>query len=308
MKRFAKFTLFTTISTYFLIFVGGLVRVSGAGMGCPDWPTCFGRWIPPTSIDQVPPEMAEQFNMTLAWIEYINRLSGMTVGLFILAVALWAIFKFRNVRGIVWPASLAAVLTAFQGWQGSVVVSSVLQPMVVTVHMLLALLIVSLLVYAWQEAYHRSNNIEPSKSIPAGKRKWIGILWLVGIVQILLGTQVRSAIETIRTEFPNLLPTELLDKVGGLNHMHMTLGMVLLVMTWLIMISFNRYRNSYGKLVGKSFNLATLIVSLQFILGLIFITFDLRSLVQVFHMWFASLYIGIILLIYASLKRYELKE
>ncbi len=75
MKRFRHLALFATFATYFAIFMGGLVRVSGAGLGCPDWPKCFGRWFPPTSLSQLPPEIDPSlFNLTLAWIEYINRL------------------------------------------------------------------------------------------------------------------------------------------------------------------------------------------------------------------------------------------
>ena len=73
------------VFTYLLIFIGGLVRVSGAGMGCPDWPKCFGRWIPPTSLSQLPDYIdPEKFNLVLAWVEYLNRLFGALVGLIIL--------------------------------------------------------------------------------------------------------------------------------------------------------------------------------------------------------------------------------
>ena len=79
MKKqlFFQSAVVSTILSYLLIFVGGLVRVSGSGMGCPDWPRCFGRWIPPTNIDQIPSYIdATSFNIVLAWIEYGNRSSG----------------------------------------------------------------------------------------------------------------------------------------------------------------------------------------------------------------------------------------
>lgn len=305
MSNFRRFSFLTTIATYFLIFIGGLVRVSGAGLGCPDWPQCFGRWIPPTSITQVPPEMAGQFNMTLAWIEYINRLCGMTVGILILITAVWAILKLRSHKKILYPAIAAAVLTAFQGWQGSVLVSSLLEPIVITVHMLLALLIVSLLIYTTAQAYfvERKEHFDAQPKVPKGLSKWFGWLWLLGFIQILFGTQIRSAIELIQKEYPNMNSGEWLNQVGLLNHIHMFIGIALLVFTWYVFAKIKPFKDKISTLVNQSVLFMAMVVTVQLILGLVFVLFDLRPLTQVFHLWLASIYIGVVLLVYVSLKK-----
>src|SRR3989338_8742997 len=75
------------ILVYFVILAGGIVRISGAGLGCPDWPRCFGRWIPPTDISQIPPHInTGDFNFRLAWTEYINRLAGVISGFVIFGI------------------------------------------------------------------------------------------------------------------------------------------------------------------------------------------------------------------------------
>ncbi|HEX4914405.1 MAG TPA: COX15/CtaA family protein, partial [Vicinamibacterales bacterium] len=89
LTSFQRLALWTTAATYFLILVGGLVRASGAGLGCPDWPRCFGSWIPPASAAALPPQFdISQFNPTLMWTEYLNRLLGVIVGLLILATTI----------------------------------------------------------------------------------------------------------------------------------------------------------------------------------------------------------------------------
>lgn len=304
MKAFHRFSFFTTISTFVLIFIGGLVRVSGAGLGCPDWPTCFGRWIPPTSVSQLPPDIdPATFNFTLAWIEYINRLSGMTIGLLILATALWAIFKFRNNKRILFPAMLAAVLTAFQGWQGAVVVSSLLQPVIVTVHMLVALVIASLLVYVTAESHYQLNKENYiNTGLPTNLGRWPLILWLVALVQILIGTQVRSQLEHIADQFPLLSTGEWLSKVGALNHIHMSLGILLVALTIMVYVKLKKYKEQLSSTINISMMTLNIVVIFQIFLGLSFIFFDMAAIRQVFHMFLGSIYLGVVFYIYANFK------
>ena len=89
LASYRRITIVTVSAVYFLILVGASVRASGAGMGCPDWPTCFGQWIPPTHESQLPANYQEiyanlgyaetRFNVVKTWTEYINRLIGVII-------------------------------------------------------------------------------------------------------------------------------------------------------------------------------------------------------------------------------------
>ena len=126
MKKYFQFSVLSIIVTYLLIFVGGLVRVSGAGMGCPDWPKCFGKWIPPTSLSQLPDYIdPEKFNLVLAWVEYTNRLFGALVGLVILVSCIYALIYFKGHNKVTYSISLALFLTMVEGWLGSKLVDTV---------------------------------------------------------------------------------------------------------------------------------------------------------------------------------------
>src|SRR2546422_10799037 len=149
LSSFQRLALWTTATTYFLILVGGLVRASGAGLGCPDWPRCFGSWIPPASAAQLPSRFDPSlFNPTLMWTEYLNRLLGVTVGFLIFATAVSAGRHHRREPRILGATVAALLLTGLQGGLGGRVVANELAAWVVTIEMIVALAIVQVLLYA----------------------------------------------------------------------------------------------------------------------------------------------------------------
>src|SRR6476620_5814341 len=97
-NSFARFSRFISLFVFVVILAGGVVRMTQSGMGCPDWPKCFGNWIPPVSVTQLPLNYKElyafkyvdtSFNPYHTWIEYINRLSGTLLGLLLVVQVVW---------------------------------------------------------------------------------------------------------------------------------------------------------------------------------------------------------------------------
>ncbi|HWR83695.1 MAG TPA: COX15/CtaA family protein [Candidatus Deferrimicrobium sp.] len=303
--KFRRFILLTTAATYLLIFTGGLVRVSGAGLGCPDWPKCFGRWIPPTNINQLPADIdPSRFNITLAWIEYSNRLIGVVVGLLIALTALWALKSFRKQRAVVWTTVTAAILTAFEGWQGGAVVTSELKSVIVSVHTLVALVIVGLLVVATHTAYtlDRATNVRATNHFARMKR-WIVALLAMTVAQVLLGTQMRSALETISARKPVASAAHWVSQIGIVNHIHMLVACVLIVATLIIGFRTLKEIVPSEKVARRAVAIAMALIVGQFCLGLAFLAVGIPATLQVFHLWIGSLYVGALLVWYAEARR-----
>ena len=207
--RFRRLGTLTIFAVYIVILAGGIVRASGAGMGCPDWPTCFGQWVPPTDESQLPANYHEiyahgyentTFNPVKTWTEYANRLVGVTIGFLILLTAWSSRIYLKTDKPTFYLAVLAFFLVGFQGWLGSAVVASNLKPLMITLHMLLALFIVALLIYAI------SRSQKPLLSTI--KADWVSdrfglvlkITMSMTLIQIAMGTQVREAVDFIAHE------------------------------------------------------------------------------------------------------------
>ncbi len=210
VRRFRRLAFATVAIIYALILVGGIVRASGAGMGCPDWPLCFGQWIPPTDVAQLPADYQDiyadrgyaqtEFNAVKTWTEYLNRLLGAFTGLAILATFVAALPLRRATPSVPWLAFAAFVLVGFQGWLGSRVVASHLDPGMITLHMLLAQVIVGIVIAAAVRSASSRIDAAAVRELPRGLAVALVALMAFGLLQLVLGTQVREAVSLVARE------------------------------------------------------------------------------------------------------------
>ena len=303
MRKYFHFSVLSIVSTYLLIFVGGLVRVSGAGMGCPDWPKCFGRWIPPTSIEQVPEIYLEKFNIVLAWVEYVNRLFGAVVGFVILLSCLFAFLYLRNHKIVIYPIFLALILTIIEGWLGSILVHTVLNPITITLHLLLALIIIGLIIYSSMQAYKViDSNFENGFTYSDNIKNVILGIFICIVVEIIIGTEIRGGLDISRKDNPLIDGIILLKMLGPFKYIHTILGVSLLgLVFYLRKIIYDNHYNS-SEYMRYSVNFMLVLMGVQIFLGETLVFFDVKPLVQLFHMWFSSLLIGL------SVAQYTLWE
>jgi len=130
---FRRLALVTAVFAYLQIALGGVVRVSGSGLGCPDWPLCHGRPYPPADVHAI--------------IEYSHRAVGSVTGILIIAtvVLAWVVFRTRGPL-VAWLATASLIGVVGEGLLGGKVVATDLQPWLVVVHLGLAMMILGFLV------------------------------------------------------------------------------------------------------------------------------------------------------------------
>ncbi len=271
----------------FLVLIGGVVRSTGAGMGCPDWPKCFGSWIPPTSAEQVPAEYWTNplsskdgslvFNPVKTWTEYLNRLLGVLIGLAILLQFGFSFFSRLAASSRIFSA-LSFVLVVFQGWLGSVVVSTDLRPVVITLHLFVALLIaLSLLLSLF---FSQSRPVSFIGSTHSSLVWWVsGVL----LIQFFLGTEVRSQVDVLFKQFAYQNRFAYADALNWKFPVHRSFSVLALFLMGYQIFQLGRYLAAaqmrfvfYPFLFGLSLVLS----------GIILVYFGFPAMVQPLHLLF----------------------
>lgn len=205
------------VALIILVIAGATVRVTGSGLGCPDWPTCWGCLIPPTSVEQIDVDkldlnkfkkhaarkgidpdtitqetVLESFDPVHTWIEFTNRLASLPLGLATLLLALFSFGAKQNKLWIVGLALFCLLDVVVNAIMGAIVVRSGLQPGIITLHMALAfLLIVVLVTIIWLSRPEVSHK---GMLLPArNKLKIVSLVFFACLFgEGLLGSQLRE--------------------------------------------------------------------------------------------------------------------
>lgn len=295
-------------------------------MGCPDWPKCFGTWVPPTSVDQLPPDykirFAEHrdkknqkfarylsllgfeataqkilndrsileeadFNPSKTWIEYVNRLLGVLVGFLILALFVRSLFLRKTSPTIFYFSLATLVAVIFQGWFGSIVVSTNLTAWTITVHMLLALLIVALLVFLYHISDHTGNDLQGLKNL----RVLLLICMVALLLQVIWGTQVRQAIDRLVTS--SALRETWISQLGLEFVIHRSFSWVVLALHAILMAKMIKTT------VAKTLPLGLIVLILgALVSGAGMAYFSVPYLLQPVHLLLGTLIFGVQLLLF----------
>lgn len=308
MLRFRTIGLWTILFVYLVIMAGSIVRASGAGMGCPDWPTCFGQWIPPTEEAQLPANYHEiyaargyentQFNPVKTWTEYTNRLVGVTLGLFILCMVWSSRHYLKSDKTVFFLALTTLFLVGFQGWLGSIVVASNLQPVKITLHMVMALILAALLIYTVTRSQRDFLAQLDVSALPARLKTVLLVALVMTLVQIAMGTQVREAVDGIalaqverqfwRADFPVLF------------YIHRSFSSIILFtnlwIVWSIFKQFDKQNPLFQGAVALGFVVVTGILA-----GVSLDRLGMPAVAQPVHLLMANLIFGTQFFLYLGL-------
>ena len=315
--NYTRFHWITLISIYLVVVAGSIVRITGSGMGCPDWPKCFNQYVPPTSVESLPENyqdyyssvrlkkikkfsnfltvigfseksnqliqdkslLYEQpFNVWNTWFEYINRLIGAIAGVFIFIGFLIALGskKDKLIKSLL--AFGLIVLTAFQAWWGSMVVATNIVPWVLTVHMVIAALMIG-----WQ-IFIISYWTKTQLYLP----KWFKLIAIFGalffLFQIILGTQVRQIVDHW---LKSNLRSQLVFENISLFISHRTTALLLTLYAFILLLI--NYRN---QLKLKEVYLFVALIVTEGLVGKFLADFGIPVALQPVHLLIAMLSFG----------------
>lgn len=192
VQRLRALTALTLFLTFDLVLFGAFTRLTDSGLGCPDWPGCYGAASPIGARADIAAAQAAMptgpVTWSKAWIEMIHRYLATAVGGLILVMAIVSTVERRRTRTPVLWAWLTLAWVCLQGAFGALTVTMKLFPAIVTLHLLGGMVLLALL--RWQ-AVRWSDPADTDDTPPALRRALWGVLALVA-VQIALGGWVST--------------------------------------------------------------------------------------------------------------------
>ncbi len=297
---FRKFGVVTIVSVYLLILAGGIVRSTGSGMGCPDWPKCFGMWVPPTDISQLPENYKEifkvqgkeiaDFDAFKTWVEYINRLLGALIGVFIFLTFLFSLTYLKKDTLLTVLSFFLVILVGFQGWLGSLVVSSDLAPYMITAHMLVAIVIVCLLIYIVSRSYQgyvTDTNISNRRIMNSVLLLCLGL----SVLQIVLGTQVREGIDHAAKLLGEASRSQWIEQSGLIFYVHRSFSLVVLGANIYFVYLLKKTGEESGLFHWGNYIIG--LFGLEILSGIVMAYFAIPPVMQPIHLLLANIVLGI---------------
>jgi cytochrome c oxidase assembly protein subunit 15 len=330
-RKYVQIVRLTLVMLYLVILAGSVVRMSGSGMGCPDWPKCFGKWIPPTSVDELPKDykkvysekrakkidrfaslldkvgmsaqakqlredksllQEEEFNAAKTWTEYVNRLIGALAGLFVFISTVFAIRFYKANSNWFWLSLLNLVLIVITAWFGAIVVATNLMPWIITVHMMLGVVLVMNQVSLITKVVRPRFRINVSRRF----RFLVFLSVLLTLTQIVFGTQVRQQVDVFSENMGEAYRGNWIYWVmnnGNMFVIHRSLSIALLLATLLLM--YLSGRNRYGT---PLLNIVFLLMLVEVALGMTLSYAGMPEFAQPLHLLVGTVIIGMQVYIY----------
>ena len=321
-----QFNLLVKISLvliYLVIIAGAIVRMTGSGMGCPDWPKCFGYLIPPTEKSELiftsfhdynkgemiilnseklysatndfkSNEAIDLNNWSLfekhdyvvydplhTWVEYINRLIGALAGIPILLFTLISVYYWRDYKHRTLISILTVLGMGFQAWLGKTVVDSNLAPYKITIHMLMALVIVGLIL---------SLIIHTKKSKSVNNKLFKNLIIFsitLTLIQVVLGTQVREFVDE-KVKLIGYDKANWLTDVPIKFYIHRSFSIIVLIVNFYLLYLNKKLRLEFNKV-----NYIILLIGVEILTGILMYYFDFPVLSQPIHLVIATIIFGL---------------
>jgi cytochrome c oxidase assembly protein subunit 15 len=205
MHFYRNLILSALVLTFFVVSLGAYVRLSDAGLGCPDWPGCYGKLTPIHAADAINAELADRpdgpVSHAKAWKEMVHRYAAGTLGLLVLAIAVLSWRRHREAAGGPGLPALLLGLIVFQALLGMWTVTQLLKPLVVTGHLLGGMATLSLLLWLWLRERSQSRHVYFARVDHLRGTAVLGLALVVA--QIALGGWVSTNYAALAcTDFP----------------------------------------------------------------------------------------------------------